>query len=118
MVSDFKKVGINVWDDYAETSDETRISIENNQLSDQEKKDLLTDLMPILQFENNTLILSLEQYDSYKAHPNLQGVMPQVTFWQIGVKGLDHESREDLVEHFEENPVFLNGYKLDIYSES
>lgn len=125
-----KQININIWDDYHDDGyvpegekQETYAYVECDLNHDDCKKvlELIKKEIEQVAQPSLNLELSVEFYDSSKVYPNLVGTEHEYCLykrWQLEIKNLTHEAREELVEQFKQKKLSYSGIPIVVYSES
>ena len=119
------KISVNVWDDYYDDGYVPKGKIQETyayvecKISDEDCKnvlELLKEQFSIL----SKCGLELNYYDSAKVYPNLVGTEYEYSLykrWQLEIKNLTHEERENIVKNLR-NKLQYQGTPILVYSES
>jgi hypothetical protein len=123
-------IPINIWDDYHEDGyipegkiQETYMYVEDTDISHEARHNILKAFMRYIssKFDLTGVILSLDYYDSKLKYPNLVGTENEWCLferWQINVKHLTHEKREEIVKCLKDVNLKILDIPIVVYSES
>jgi hypothetical protein len=123
-------ISINIWDDYCSDGyvpdgavQETYAYVEDD-LSDEDSREVLELLRVALdsaRVAGSTFESCIKWHDSAELYPSLVGAEHERYLykrWQLELRGLPHQEREQLVERLSQLDLRYKGAPLDIYSES
>lgn len=129
LQTELMTININIWDDYWDDgytpegeSQDTYMYVEgSSQLPDKQKEylELLLEKLRTLPNLESTLF-ELLYYNSRDKYPDIHEDYDFLHYarWEIRVKNLTHERREQLVEELNEAKLSIEGIPFSIYSES
>ena len=130
-----KKININIWDDFYEDGyvpeneiQETYAYIEDNNISDEIKKECLTILFDNIKnkqiLSNVDILLEFHDYkNNYKTETvkrclETYGDDFFIKRWEIKLKNINHKQLDILIEELNNEELMYNSIPFNIYSES